>query len=276
MTAWEEEDIRCCNSTSRRQSMGRGWREMTPSAEPCCPHSTRLFDARQKPNSNHEPAQVYVLCMYVRVRPGTRGPLNGHPSQAAGLQQQHHHYLRAYRCMRSMQLRHHRRPVRRQTGGRPGRRAAGGFPAVFCCCCCSWLLCRYVGEISAIPPHPQITAVQKSHCPLPTHGRGWHSEPSPSGRIAGVVCAGGIRMTSGLFWGRTHLLLLALYVILPSCSLGAESTARWLVCWCVCAPGFGFGDKAKPTDRPRACNTKRTHRAENRHPCCPCLPSRIP
>lgn len=47
----------------RIQSLGRGWREMTPSAEPCFPGPppTRLFDARQKLNSNHEPAQV--VCM---------------------------------------------------------------------------------------------------------------------------------------------------------------------------------------------------------------------
>lgn len=43
--------------TGRPQSPVRGWREMTPTARNLAsPPSTRLFDARQKPNSNHEPA----------------------------------------------------------------------------------------------------------------------------------------------------------------------------------------------------------------------------
>lgn len=107
------------------------------------------------------------------------------------------------------------------------------------------------------------------------HPRRWHSEPSPSGRIAGVVCAGGIRMTSGLFWGRTQ-------------SGAWPYPVRWVLSLLWCAPGFGFlgwwmdsQDRQttgpKPTRPTRACNTKRNHRAENRHPCFPFpLPPRHP
>lgn len=149
------------------------------------------------------------------------------------------------------------------TGRRAGVQQAG-FPCrTACCCCCCCCACREADRlgrrVSAIPPHPQITAVQqKIPLALP---RGWHSEPSPSGRIAGVVCAGGIRMTSGLFWGRTPS---GCWPCVPcSRSLGAES-ASWagLVCVIVC-PWFwvfGVGKSRQAQNRPgrtRACNTKR-------------------
>lgn len=161
-----------------------------------------------------------------------------HSSQAAGLQQ----YLRAYRCMRSgyydiiiINL-HHRRPVRRQERDRDGSSGRAQMDRLWACsnriCCTASSVHvekRDIGKISAIPPR-QITAVQKSHCPH--HPRGWHSEPSPSGRIAGVVCAGGIRMTSGLFWGRTHLAGHRPVRWMPSC---------WVGGWCMCPWFWVFG-----------------------------------
>lgn len=67
-------------------------------------------------------------------------------------------------------------------------------------------------------------------------------------------------MTSGLFWGRTHLGMAL------SCSLGAERWAGWMVG--VCPWFWVFGGEGRQTEPGQThCNTTLAHRAENRHPC---------
>lgn len=74
-------------------------------------------------------------------------------------------------------------------------------------------------------------------------------------------------MTSGLFWGRTHLGMAL------SCSLGAERWAGW-----ECAPGFGFlgGVREGRQQTEQTLQHNVSHRAENRHPCLSSLLPPIP
>lgn len=63
-------------------------------------------------------------------------------------------------------------------------------------------------------------------------------------------------MTSGLFWGRTHLGMAL------SCSLGAECWAGWSVPLVLGFWGEGREDQTEETLQHNV-----SHRAENRHPC---------
>lgn len=242
---------------------------MTPSAETLLspPPSTRLFDARQKPNSNHTSQRRRTVCKSqtgharglggwsVCVCPPTAFVPGCWVAAAAspGLPS------------------HAQYPATTSSAACQETRQAGvqqqDFPAVRaqCCCCCCCCRCavqvgRQAGEISAIPPHPQITAVQESHCP-PT---GVAQRAVPEWKDRG----GGVRR-----WDQDDErpilgagLILALGPPRPA-SLGCRvaiatvaAAAAW--CVCVCAPGFGFlGGKRgkqtgpKPTGRRVHCNT---------------------
>lgn len=144
---------------------------MTPSAETLLCPPPPLRRAYLTPARNLIPTtRASAGVPYVRVRPGTRGGwgvecvcvsangirprLLGCSSSISGL---------TVACaVSSYDI------TGGLSGDKTGGRAATGFP---CCKGCIVAAAGAVqageraGEISAIPPHPQITAVQESHCP---------------------------------------------------------------------------------------------------------------
>lgn len=177
----------------------------------------------------------------------------------------------------------------RWAAGRPGwQTTTTRFPAVPVCrwllllaagapCCLllpvqdCMLVGRHVSKISAIPPHPQITAVQKSHQPVP---RGVAQRAVPEWKDRG----GGVRR-----WDQDD----------ERPILGADSSGNGVIPFAGCRArwagwsvplvlGFWVGRwkgrgtaAAAARSSSRRCNTTLAHRAENRHPCC-CFPFASP